>query len=163
MLTIPKPEFPRPEKRRENWLNLNGSWDFQLFAKESEEQENYYTISAQGLLITVPVTAKDPDFSGFMLEALSAYSKYTTLPAYIEVSCKTKYMYDADSAEMLDLTFDGLVFDLGQLYRWGGLFDILESNIPQSRTNNFASLYAAAEEKALAEIDKTVEVYMGLE
>ena len=39
MYTIPKPEFPRPEKRRESWLNLNGSWEFQLFAQGTEEQE----------------------------------------------------------------------------------------------------------------------------
>ncbi len=42
MHLIPKPEFPRPEKRRENWLNLNGTWDFQLFATGSEENETIF-------------------------------------------------------------------------------------------------------------------------
>ena len=42
MNTIPKPEFPRPEKQRENWLNLNGQWDFQLFAKGNEEAEKAF-------------------------------------------------------------------------------------------------------------------------
>ena len=44
MNTIPKPEFPRPEKQRENWLNLNGQWDFQLFAKGNEEAEKAFAI-----------------------------------------------------------------------------------------------------------------------
>lgn len=39
MKTIPKPEFPRPERRREKWLNLNGTWDFQLFAQGNEAAE----------------------------------------------------------------------------------------------------------------------------
>lgn len=28
--SIPKPAFPRPDRKRENWLNLNGEWDFSL-------------------------------------------------------------------------------------------------------------------------------------
>ena len=27
---IPRPEFPRPQFRRENWLNLNGQWQFEI-------------------------------------------------------------------------------------------------------------------------------------
>ena len=27
---IPKPEFPRPDRERKDWLNLNGEWDFKL-------------------------------------------------------------------------------------------------------------------------------------
>ena len=39
---IPKPEFPRPEKRREKWLNLNGTWQFELFAAGKEEEEKRF-------------------------------------------------------------------------------------------------------------------------
>jgi len=42
MYAIPKPEFPRPEKERKNWLNLNGSWDFRLFAQGNEEAEKTF-------------------------------------------------------------------------------------------------------------------------
>ena len=45
MNLIPKPEFPRPEKRRENWLNLNGKWNFQLFAAGSEENEKRFAVN----------------------------------------------------------------------------------------------------------------------
>ena len=27
---IPRPEFPQPQFRREQWLNLNGSWEFEF-------------------------------------------------------------------------------------------------------------------------------------
>ncbi len=130
------------------------------FPKLDEAQEDYYTLTAQAMLITVPVTNANPDFAGFMLEALSAEAKYTSLPAYLETACKTKYMYDEDSAEMLDLTFDGIIYDLGMLYNVGGLYTILAEQIPVSRTNNFSSLYAAAESRAQGELEKIVAAYL---
>ena len=42
MNAIPRPEFPRPEKRRENWMNLNGQWDFRLFPEGAEEAEKAF-------------------------------------------------------------------------------------------------------------------------
>ena len=47
MFSIPKPEFPRPEKERLSWLNLNGSWDFALFPAGSEESEKSFSIQRQ--------------------------------------------------------------------------------------------------------------------
>ena len=56
MHAIPKPEFPRPEKRRENWLNLNGQWDFRLFPAGAEEAEKSFAAnrSAYDREIAVP-------------------------------------------------------------------------------------------------------------
>lgn len=48
MTNIPKPEFPRPEKRRENWFNLNGTWDFKLFPSGSEESEKVFASNREG-------------------------------------------------------------------------------------------------------------------
>ncbi|MGH3587186.1 MAG: hypothetical protein ACRDQ0_12765, partial [Pseudonocardia sp.] len=28
--TVPRPEYPRPQVVRDRWLNLNGSWDFEI-------------------------------------------------------------------------------------------------------------------------------------
>ena len=30
MNTIPRPEYPRPQMVRQNWINLNGSWEFEI-------------------------------------------------------------------------------------------------------------------------------------
>ena len=27
-MSIPRPEYPRPQFRRDGWMNLNGQWDF---------------------------------------------------------------------------------------------------------------------------------------
>ena len=58
MNAIPRPEFPRPEKRRENWMNLNGQWDFRLFPEGAEEAEKAFA-EARGdydRAITVPLS-----------------------------------------------------------------------------------------------------------
>ena len=48
MNLMPKPEFPRPEKRREGWLNLNGTWNFQLFAAGNEDAEKAFVADRSG-------------------------------------------------------------------------------------------------------------------
>ncbi|MGI6174461.1 MAG: glycoside hydrolase family 2 protein [Christensenellales bacterium] len=42
MVTIPKPEFPRPDKQRDAWMNLNGQWDFRLFPAGREDAEKAF-------------------------------------------------------------------------------------------------------------------------
>jgi len=54
MHAIPKPEFPRPEKRREGWLNLNGQWDFKLFPAGNEDAEKAFDRAGYDREITVP-------------------------------------------------------------------------------------------------------------
>jgi ABC-type glycerol-3-phosphate transport system permease component len=35
------PEYPRPQLSRENWLNLNGEWDYALSSKRAREPRNF--------------------------------------------------------------------------------------------------------------------------
>jgi len=44
-MNMPKPEFPRPEHERKNWLNLNGEWDFSLFGEGSQAREESFASS----------------------------------------------------------------------------------------------------------------------
>ena len=39
---IPLPEHPRPDFQREAWLNLNGTWQFQLDAQDSGESQRWF-------------------------------------------------------------------------------------------------------------------------
>ena len=34
-MTIPRPEYPRPQFVRQDWLNLNGEWEFEIDAADS--------------------------------------------------------------------------------------------------------------------------------
>src|SRR5687767_2737483 len=33
------PEYPRPQMVRKDWLNLNGSWDYAITAKDAKQPE----------------------------------------------------------------------------------------------------------------------------
>ena len=124
--------------------------------KFDEKQEEYVSrADPYGMLFGIPVTTATPDFSGFMLEALSYESTETSLRAYYEVSCKTKYTYDEDSAEMLDLIFDSIRYEPALAYNITGK-DLIAS-IGFSRENHFASEFAALESAMLADLDKLLE------
>lgn len=94
--------------------------------KFDETQEKYYnTVSTWGAnLFAVPKTTEDLERTGIILEALSAESMYTLTPAYYDVTLKTKAARDEESSAMLDIIFASRVFELGNFYGWGGIFDL---------------------------------------
>ena len=88
------------------------------YPKYDTDQEQYYTTNDNSFCATfgIPACASDYSFSGFTVEVLSWQSHKTTFPEYYNVICKVKNSYDAECAEMLDLIFDGLIFDFGMMY-----------------------------------------------
>lgn len=127
------------------------------YPKFDEAQELYYSYAdIFSMLFAVPITCTTPDFTGFMLEALFAASTDTSLNAYYEISCKTKYTYDEDSADMLDLIFSNIQYDLSRIYEISGVSDILKQ-IAYDKTNTFASRYAAIETKAETDLTVLIE------
>ena len=127
------------------------------YPKYDESQEKYYTYAdVMAMLFAIPTTCSDPDFTGFMLEALSAASTDTTLEAYYEVSCKTKYTYDPDSAAMLDITFDGIRYEPAVIYSISGLSNMFY-DFGLNNSANFASTYASIEKSALADLEKLID------
>ena len=147
-------------------ISANTDIDFDYgvvpFPKYDQSQEKHLTIpdNYHSMVLTIPVTNTDTDFAGFMLEALSAESRYTTLPAYYEVSCKTKYTYDEESARCLDIIFSGITYDLGSIYDWGMISNLIKNTIPLKKENIFASEYAKREPKALTDMQKTIDEFL---
>ncbi len=88
------------------------------YPKLDDQQQRYYSNNNNRYCATfgVPICAEDPDFSGFMIEALSWRSTDTTLQNYYEVNCKFRNSYDKDCSDMMDVLFDSLTYDFGFLY-----------------------------------------------
>ena len=84
--------FPHMLKAVSASTDVNFDYGVVPFPKYDEAQKKYLTIPDcyHSMVLIIPATNTDTDFAGFMLEALSAESTYTTL-RYYEVSCKTKY------------------------------------------------------------------------
>ena len=111
----------------------------------------------------IPVTSAEPEFSGFMLEALSAASTTTSLPAYYDISCKTKYAYNESTGEMLDLIFDGIQYDLSMIYSLGKVTEILRVDLPKKKENTFVSLCEKYQKSADTALDKLITAIGELE
>lgn len=79
---VPKPEYPRPQLQRPDWLNLNGSWQFEIDSGDSGIHRGLLDRELTGE-ITVPF-APESDLSGIgntdYLEAVW-YRRTVQLPA----------------------------------------------------------------------------------
>ena len=53
-MTIPRPEYPRPQLVRDAWLNLNGPWEFEIDNGRSGRERGLPTASALDGTIQVP-------------------------------------------------------------------------------------------------------------
>lgn len=131
--------------------------------KFDEEQENYLT-TTQYTYSTgcgIPSNAGNIDMTGLLLEALSAESMYTTMPAFYEITIKTKYTPDEKAPVMLDMIFDNIIYDVAAVFDWGGLRTIIDNTLPQKKENLLTSLYEKAADKAETQMQKTMETYLG--
>lgn len=54
MNNIPRCEHPRPDRRREQWLNLNGTWDFEIDNARQGQEKNFQARAALDSHICVP-------------------------------------------------------------------------------------------------------------
>lgn len=132
--------------------------------KFDEQQEIYLTQPDDiTLLFNVPASVEDPDFCGFMLEALSYISSDTTLPTYYEVCCKNKYTYDERSMKILDIAMQGVTYDIGFIWNLGNLRDILKDSYATSRKNTFASTFEKKEKSAVTAMEELVALYEALQ
>ena len=129
--------------------------------KFDEAQEAYYNVvSTWGAnFFAVPKTAEDMERTGIILEALSAESMYTLTTAYYDVTLKTKAARDEESSAMLDIIFASRVFELGNFYGWGGMFDLPGTQSAAGKTD----IVSAVEGKlktTTAAMEKTINAVL---
>lgn len=51
---IPKPEYPRPQMVREEWMNLNGEWEFEFDDEDKGKKEGWFLNHSYSKKIQVP-------------------------------------------------------------------------------------------------------------
>lgn len=105
----------------DNLRDLEGDFGILPYPKFDAEQENYRNLVSawHGQFVCVPESVQDLDRSGIILELLAYKGKELLTPAYYEKTLVGQYTRDEESAEMLDLIFANLVYDLGIYYNIG--------------------------------------------
>ena len=124
--------------------------------KYEETQDRYYCESGSGMNAVIPQTAENPDRSGAFLEAYAYYGYKYVVPAYKEVSLKTKMARDNESSAMVDIIDVSRVYDLGRLYWPTNAFDPYVAQFGAKKTDT-ASTTEKNAPKVEAAIAKSIE------
>ncbi len=127
----------------------------------SELQEEYCTPSniryAYG--VCIPLTVTNPEFSAFMIEALSCYAKDDITPAYYDVTLLDRDAHTEDNVDMLNnYIFSNVVYDPGILYGFGGLSSMIDTLMSKGSAD-VASELESIRDAANAAIEECVEAY----
>ena len=121
------------------------------------EDDNYATIvNGHASLMLMPITVEDENRTGNIAEALCAIGSKEVIPAFYEVSLKTKFARDAESEEMIDIIKDSIIYDLG--YVSGGTFQSIGRDLLYSG-GEFSSRYASNESAALQKLKEFNKSY----
>jgi len=144
----------------ENLRSMDTDFGILPLPKLDANQEIYRTdvISYTGCLMSIPSIASNPDRTGHILEAIAAESKYTTMPAYYDITLKTKMARDEDSSDMLDIIFAHRVWDIGEFSDYGN-FSWQLIALSMKNNTNIASLFEKLQPKIQKDIDKAIEKY----
>ena len=114
-------------------------------------EDNYASIvNGYASLMIMPVTVEDIERTGAITEALCAIGSRDVIPAFYDVSLKTKFSRDAESEAMIDIIKDSIIYDLG--YVAGGTFESAGYTLAHSTSRDFSSYYAANESAALVKL-----------
>ena len=133
--------------------NMDDDFGLLPFPKYDEAQENYQSMNLSGY-IAVPVSAGDIDLTGKAVELLNYESAKTFMPVFYDTLLGNKYIRDDESSEMLDIMFDGIVFDYGWVY--GGYNEISQGVriMLEQKTTDAMSYYEKNTKKCQKIYDK---------
>ncbi len=137
--------------------------DFGMLPYPVFDEEDEYATAVNGAapLIIIPISVSDVERTGAITEALAAYGSKYVIPAFYDVSLKTKYARDDESEEMMDIIKDSIIYDMG--YVAGGSFQSVGRDLSKTTTHDFSSFYAAREASAKSYIEEFNCDYGGFE
>jgi hypothetical protein len=128
------------------------------FTKFDANQESYYSlVEASAWSVAIPNNA-DPDFAGFITEALAYESGDTLMPAFYDLTLLTKTARDNESEGMLDIIFNNRIYDIGVIFGIGELSGVLAS-MTSSRNTDFVSRYERIEPAAQRALERFIDTY----
>ena len=125
--------------------------------KFTKEDKYSTAINGHASLMVMPITVSDINRSGMVIEALGAIGQMEVIPAFYDVSLKTKFSRDVESEDMIDIIKESLIYDLG--YVSGGSFNSTGFNLARQSNPDFAAFYAANESKAVTDLNNFLKSY----
>lgn len=134
------------------------------YPKFDESQDKYYSNTVDNYsVLCIPVTSKNTDMTGAIVEALSCESYRTVIPAFYDIALGTKYTRDERSTDMLDLIMDGRNYDISIVHNDSiSRLAYFFRDLVVEKNSDFSSKYAAYEKVWTKSIAKVLEGYQKL-
>lgn len=145
----------------EKLRNMDDDFGIVPFPKFDEDDNYANLINGSASLLVIPITVTDVERTGAITEALCAYGSKYVIPAFYDVSLKTKHSRDDESSEMMDIIKKSIVYDVG--YTAGGPFQSVGRDLTISGNHDFASFYAQYETAAKTKLKEFNKDYAGIE
>ncbi|MBE6531832.1 MAG: hypothetical protein E7679_07105 [Ruminococcaceae bacterium] len=145
------------------------------FPKYDADQKEYYApINVwNGSGVAVPGTVPDTklDFVGFALQAMTEASTKTVYHAYYETKCKHQDSYDQLCADMLDIIFEHVVYDVGTIVDLGrtaddkrdGFYSVVTITLPTIRKNTYMTIYSKKADNAKGQLQDIINDFAAIE
>lgn len=145
----------------ETLRSMEGDFGIIPYPKYDDKQKSYHSTSLDEFsLFLVPTDAKNPEMSSIITEALCAESYKKVIPAFYDVALKTRDSRDEDSAKMIDMIRDGLIFDWGYIHSnaLGGVGHLFVIHV-RDNNNSIATAYDSSAKIYGVYLKRVLEVY----
>ena len=132
---------------------------------DSSQSRYYHDINNwESMILAIPKYGPDDEIEkiGAVVSALATLGKNYLTPAYYETTLKGKVTRDDDSEKMLDVIYDNVAIDMGQMYDIGGMGEGF-NNVHRQLVTDITSWYMAREGQVQLAIEKFVDSYLSLE
>lgn len=128
----------------------------------SEEQDDYCSYCGTGETAGAAILlgCADPEYSARILNAFACEARNTITPAYLEVNLKSKDAQDSESLEMLNIIFDNIIYDIGEVYDFGSIKTAFSGMVAISDTN-IVSKMDSLRDTINTKIDEVVASFVG--
>lgn len=130
--------------------------------KYDSAQESFVTVMGNPFtLYGIPIDAKDDELSmlSAYLETYASESYRQVTPELYEVSLKTKYVQESDSAKMYDIIRESLSFDLGRIFSASLVGQSTFRNVIKDNQTNWASQSKAIAKQMPKLLEKLISAY----
>ena len=125
-----------------------------------EDAQEFYTceVLSSALAFVIPRSVADKSRSATISEALAIDSHSDFMNAYLDTTITGKSIRDEDSREMLEIIFEYRVYDLGDIFGWGGISGAFQ-NAVNAGAENFASSAKKIEKIFNKAVEKSLKAY----
>ena len=124
---------------------------------ESQERYGEYVSNGWTTAIVVPIISSDPELTGTVIDAMSAFSTDTVRKALYDITLNVKLVRDEESVAALDIILDSKSYDWAVDFSWGSSFQAAYNAVYDRRQNNYVSAATKAYDKQVKTINNLLE------